>query len=146
MKKKLLATALSLTFSCLTVADSTLEVDRSFPAEDTPAALEALWAETNARLDLSDEQAEKVAPILQSNFESQRAVLLEYGIDIESSKPAARKLGIRKARTLSNELKKVSSSTSKKLDDILTKEQMSEYTTMQNERKSKMRQRLRASL
>ena len=63
MKKKLLAMAFSLTFSCLTVADSTSEVDRSFPAEDTPAALEALWAETNARLDLSDAQAEKVAPI-----------------------------------------------------------------------------------
>ena len=60
-----------------------------------PWRIYSIWAETNARLDLTDEQAEQVAPILQSNFESQRAVLLKYGIDIESGKPPAKKLGYR---------------------------------------------------
>ena len=146
MKNILLLALFTLTISGAAYSDSATVVKTASQNEHPSAALEDIFAETKARLNLSDEQLEQVAPILQSSFESRRAILLKYGIDIESRKPAARKLGIRKARTLSNELKKVSSSTSKKLDDILTKEQMSEYTTMQNERKSKMRQRLGASL
>lgn len=145
MKKKLLAMAFSLTFSCLTVADSTSQVDRSFPTEDTPAALEALWAETNARLHLSDEQAEKVAPILHSSFESQRAVLLEYGIDIESGKPPAKKLGYQKARAMGRDLEAVRADTNDALENILTEEQMREYQSMQNERRNEMRKRMRAA-
>jgi hypothetical protein len=145
MKNILLLALFTLTISGAAYADSATEVKTGSQNESPSAALEDIFAETKARLNLSHEQVEQVAPVLQSSFESRRAILLKYGIDIESRKPPALKLGIRKARALSNELKKVSSSTSRKLDDILTKEQMSEYTTMQNERQSEMRKRLRAS-
>jgi len=135
----------TLTISGAAYSDSATVVKTASQNESPSAALEDIFAETKARLNLSDKQVEQVEPILRSSFESRRAILLQFGIDIESRKPPAQKLGFRNLRTLSNELKKVSSSTSRKLDDILTKEQMSEYTTMQNERKSKMRERLRAS-
>ena len=145
MANILLLALFTLTISGAAYSDSETVVKTVSQNESPSAALEDIFAETKARLNLSHEQVEQVAPVLQSSFESRRAILLKYGIDIESRKPPAQKLGIRKARALSNELKKVSSSTSRKLDDILTKEQMSEYTTMQNERQSEMRKRLQAS-
>jgi len=145
MKNILLLVLFTLTISGAAYSDSATVVKTASQNESPSAALEDIFAETKARLNLSDKQVEQVEPILRSSFESRRANLLQFGIDIESRKPPAQKLGFRNLRTLSNELKKVSSSTSRKLDDILTKEQMSEYTTMQNERKSKMRERLRAS-
>jgi len=145
MKNILLLVLFTLTISGAAYSDSATVVKTASQNESPSAALEDIFAETKARLNLSDKQVEQVEPILRSSFESRRAILLQFGIDIESRKPPAQKLGFRNLRTLSNELKKVSSSTSRKLDDILTKEQMSEYTTMQNERKSKMRERLRAS-
>jgi len=110
-----------------------------------PWRIYSIWAETNARLDLTDEQAEQVAPILQSNFESQRAVLLKYGIDIESGKPPAKKLGYRKARAMGRELEAVRAETNHALEDILTEEQIREYEKMQEERRSELRQRVRAA-
>ena len=144
MKNILLLALFTLTFCGPAFSETASVVEKNSPNENASAVLEEFIAETKARLDLTDEQAEKITPILQSNFESRRAVLLKYGIDIESRKPPAQKLGFRKARTLGKEINKVRASTEKALEDILTKEQMSEYKTMQNERKNKMRERLRA--
>lgn len=141
MKSILLLTLFTLTYCGLAFS----ETDSVVEPENASAVLEDMFAETKARLDLTDEQVEKVTPILQSSFESRRAILLEYGIDIESRKPPAQKLGFRKARTLGKELDNVRASTLRELDDILTEEQLSEYVAMQNERKNKMRERLRAS-
>jgi uncharacterized coiled-coil protein SlyX len=141
MKSILLLTLFTLTYCGLAFS----ETDSVVEPENASAVLEDMVAETKARLDLTDEQVEQVTPILQSSFESRRAILLEYGIDIESRKPPAQKLGFRKARTLGKELDSVRASTLRELDDILTEEQLSEYVAMQNERKNKMRERLRAS-
>jgi hypothetical protein len=115
MKSVLLLTLFTLTYCGLAFS----ETDSVVEPENASAVLEDMFAETKARLDLTDEQVEQVTPILQSSFESRRAILLEYGIDIESRKPPAQKLGFRKA--------------------------LSEYVAMQNERKNRMRERLRAS-
>ena len=141
MKSILLLTLFTLTYCGLAFS----ETDSVAEPENASAVLEDMFAETKARLDLTDEQVEQVTPILQSSFESRRAILLEYGIDIESRKPPAQKLGFRKARTLGKELDNVRASTLRELDDILTEEQLSEYVAMQNERKNEMRERLRAS-
>jgi hypothetical protein len=144
MKNILLLTLFTLIFCWSVFSNGASMPEKYLQNENSSAVLKDIFTETKARLDLSEEQVEQITPILQSSFESRRAILQKYGINIESRKPPAQKLGLRKARTLSKELEKVSSSTSRKLDDILTKEQMSEYRAMQNERKNKMRQRLRA--
>jgi hypothetical protein len=145
MKSILLLTLFTLTYCGLAFSETDSVVEKSSRPENASAVLEDMFAETKARLDLTDEQVEQVTPILQSSFESRRAILLEYGIDIESRKPPAQKLGFRKARTLGKELDNVRASTLRELDDILTEEQLSEYVAMQNERKNRMRERLRAS-
>jgi len=145
MKSIFLLTLFTLTFSGLAFSETASAVEKNSQNENSSAVLEDIFAETMARLDLIDDQAEQVTPILQSSFQSRRAILLKYGIDIESRRPPAQKPGFRKARTMGKELEKVRASTEEALDDILTKEQMSEYVKMQNEQKNKMRQRLSAS-
>ena len=144
MKNVLLLALFTLTFSGLAFSEPDSVVEETTAAKNPPAALEEMIAETKARLDLTDEQAERVAPVLQSGFESQRSVLKKYGIDIESGEPPAQKLGFRKARAMGQELQTVRASTAEALEDILTKEQMREYETMQDERRNKMRERIRA--
>ena len=39
-------------------------------------------AETRARLELTDEQIEKLKPILQTHFEEQRAILDRHEVDL----------------------------------------------------------------
>jgi hypothetical protein len=45
---------------------------------------------------------------------------------------------------MGQELQTVRAGTAEALEDILTKEQMREYETMQEERRNKMRERIRA--
>ena len=124
MKSILLLTLFTLTDFGLAFAETDSVVEKNPRHENASAVLEDMFAETKARLDLTDEQVEQVTPILQSSFESRRAILLKYGIDIESRKPPAQKLGFRKARTLGKELDNVRASTLRELDDILTEEQL----------------------
>ena len=114
--------------------------------EISTTALEEFFLEAKTRLDLNDQQVKEARPILQSSFRARQAILETYGIDLESRKPPAKKLGFREMRSMARELDKVRSDTSTQLRSILTKEQMNEYVRMQNERKSEMRQRLRARL
>ena len=114
--------------------------------EISTTALEEFFLEAKARLNLNDQQVEEVRPILQSSFQARKVILETHGIDLESRKPPAQKLGFREMRSMARELDKVRSDTSTQLRSILTKEQMNEYVRMQNERKSEMRQRLRARL
>ena len=144
MKNVLLLALIALAFCAPAFSESTSAVEVTTANEDPPAALEEMFAETKDRLDLSDEQVKKIEPILQSSYESQQAVLQKYGIDIESGEPPAHKLGFRKARAMGQELQTVRASTAEALEDILTKEQMREYETMQDERRNKMRERIRA--
>jgi len=123
-----------------------LMTEKSELNEISATALEEFFLEAKARLDLDDQQVEAVRPILQSSFRARQAILETHGIDLESRKPPAQKLGFRQMRSMARELDKVRSNTSTQLRSILTKEQMNEYVRMQNERKSEMRQRLRARL
>ena len=145
MKNRSLLAAVTLTLSCFASAEPVSEPLAAFSKENPSSALEGVWAEANARLNLSHEQAEQVAPILHSNFEAQRAVFLDYGFDIESGKRPAKKLGFKQLRAMGRELEAVRAGTKDALKDVLNEEQMREYVSMQNERKNEVRQRMRAA-
>jgi Spy/CpxP family protein refolding chaperone len=51
---------------------------------------------------------------------------------------------MREALELRNDLSKVRAETLKKLDDILTDEQLDEFKTLQEERRQEMKARIRA--
>ena len=145
MKNRFFLAALTLSLSCFVFAEPVSEPHAAFLKENQSSALEGVLAEANARLNLTDEQAEQVAPILHSNFEAQRAVFLDYGFDIESGNRPAKKLGFKQLRAMGRELEAVRVGTRDALKDVLNEEQMREYVSMQNERKNEVRQRIRAA-
>jgi len=145
--KVLLSGALITLALCGTVISNAASIaENSEQGEISATVLEEFFLEAKTRLDLNDQQVKEVRPILQSSFRARQAILETYGIDLESRKPPAKKLGFREMRSMARELDKVRSNTSTQLRSILTKEQINEYLRMQNERKSEMRQKLRARL
>ena len=145
MKNRFFLAALTLSLSCFAFAEPVSEPHAAFLKENQSSTLEGVLAEANARLNLTDEQAEQVAPILHSNFEAQRAVFLDYGFDIERGNRPAKKLGFKQLRAMGRELEAVRVGTRDALKDVLNEEQMREYVSMQNERKNEVRQRIRAA-
>ena len=110
--------------------------------------LEQRLAETEARLNLSEEQIKQVRPVLELNFISSKDVLAKYGVDLESGDTTkkhnnSKRLGFRDARKLSQELEAVRASTLRELSDMLTEAQLAKYRQLQAERKAALRQRLR---
>jgi Spy/CpxP family protein refolding chaperone len=111
---------------------------------DREARFEERVAEARERLDLSDGQLEQVKPVMQAAAEAQRSILARYGIDLEAEGDPRNTLGMREALELRNDLSKVRAETLKKLDDILTDEQLDEFKTLQEERRQEMKARIRA--
>ena len=95
-----------------------------------------------ARLELSDEQKEALAPVLQSSMSSQQQILASYGIDIEKGERPAQGLGVRNAMAMKRELDAVRADTLKTVSGILNAEQLEEFERIQAERQAAMRQRI----
>jgi hypothetical protein len=110
---------------------------------DEHALREQRMAEVKARLKLTDDQLGQVRPVLEDAAEAQRSVLLKYGIDLESEGGPKPKLGMREGRKLRGDLQKVQSDTQKRLEGILTKQQLEEFKKLQQERSEEMRKRIR---
>jgi hypothetical protein len=113
----------------------------AYPDED--ALREQRMAEVKARLNLTDDQLGQVRPVLEDAAEAQRSVLLKYGIDLEAKSGSKPKLGMREGRKLRGDLQKVQSDTQKRLEVILTKQQLEEFKKLQQERSEEMRKRIR---
>ena len=99
-------------------------------------------AEMRRRLDLTDDQLEKVQPILQVAGEARRAILSRHGITLPPDGKPETKLGILEARRLRNDLEKVEAEAIAQLDHILTAEQLDQYQKLQQEKRQSMRERI----
>ncbi len=98
------------------------------------------------RLNLTDKQEELVTPILESSMSNRKAILNEYGIDLDSYEiKLGENFGFRKARKLKNEMEELREQTLTKLKSVLTDEQLAEYEDIQEEISSKIRSRIRAA-
>lgn len=111
--------------------------------ENAAAATEQRMEETRERLNLSDEQAEQLAPVMKSSKEARERVLSRYGIDPTSENGTARKLGFKKMRAMRSELQDINGAMLDAVEDILDDEQFDEFKRIQKERQDQMRQRLR---
>ena len=92
-------------------------------------------------VNLTDEQLEQVAPTLEKSFTSTQAILQKYGVDPDS-RNNGKKLGLKKARQLKQELEVVRFNTLAELDDVLTDQQLLEYQKIQAEHKEELKQRV----
>lgn len=96
------------------------------------------------RLALSDAQTEQITPLLEKNANARKEILKKHGIDLENFNPDHRKkLSFREKRKLGSELKASRKATQEELAQILSDKQMDEYRKIQQERKDKMRERMR---
>ena len=79
------------------------------------AHLQERLTEARARLRLTDEQIERIRPILRSSLEAQARVLQKHGIDLERRSEKDRRLGFRQLRRLGRDLDAVRKQTLGKL-------------------------------
>ena len=99
--------------------------------------------EARTRLDLTDEQVERVNPILRAGFEALQGVLQEHGVDLRDGAGGLNGLGFRQLRRLQRDLNAAREQTLEDLDAVLTDEQLETYQEMQEENQQAMRERLR---
>ena len=102
--------------------------------------LEQQIADIKERLALTDSQSEQIKPIIENSLATRREILKKYGIDPASGdRQNFKKLSFGDKRKLRGELKDAKIATDKKLEAILSDEQMDEYEEIQKERKEKLR-------
>lgn len=134
MKQYLICTAII----CLAFANSA-----SFAQDERAAATDQRVEEARARLNLSDAQAEALAPVLERSMAAQQSILSKYGVELDSGTDVMQKLGRRNAMAMKKELDVVRADTLNAVDDILTDEQFDEFKRIQGERQAEMRKRIR---
>lgn len=95
------------------------------------------------RLKLSEEQSEKIIPLLLEQAEKSRAILKKYGISLDktSKKPD---LSFRQKFKLMRELKPIKEATKQKLSTILSPQQLEEFTKIQKESREKIREKIKS--
>jgi hypothetical protein len=113
-------------------------------ANDTRAAkLEQYVLDAKDRLELTDDQIERIAPVLGESIDRQRGILAQYGIDPDSAGETSRRIGLRDARAMNKKLDESRSTTLASVGDILTADQLEEFIRMQDERRDEVRSRIR---
>lgn len=106
--------------------------------------LEQQIADMKERLALTDSQSEQIKPIIEESITVRRDVLKKYGIDpVNGDRESFKKLSFSDKRKLRGELQDAKKTTHKKLEAILSDEQMDEYKDIQKERKEKLREHMK---
>jgi len=111
----------------------------SHAQEDRAAQLEQRLAEAKERLQLTDDQTKRLAPVLEETIDAQRKILSRYGIDADALGAPHERLGLKKAQALRRELEAVRATTVASVGDILTEKQVDEFKHMQEERRDELR-------
>jgi hypothetical protein len=131
MHHKLLIFLVALfSFAGTVLAQDHQEVQKQF---------ETQFQEMDERLELTDAQREELRPILESHFHEAQAVLEKHGLDKrQTSSPGPRKL-----MALRSDMQPLNEQTDRRVGAVLSDEQMDEYRDIQEERRARMRARLR---
>ncbi|MEM7705851.1 MAG: hypothetical protein AAF358_09890 [Pseudomonadota bacterium] len=111
-------------------------------AEDPAEAFRESYAQTQERLQLTDEQKQQVEPILRARFDASRSVMEKYGMSPDGAgqgKPSRREM-----RSMAKELKPIREKADQELAEILTDEQLDEYREIQEESRTQMRERMKS--
>jgi hypothetical protein len=113
--------------------------------EDRAAQAQEQMKKTIERLDLTDEQIDRVKPILEDARASRQAIMGKYGVDPEGDAGSGKKLDMRQARAMRNELNAVQDGTNAELKKILSAEQFEEFKVIQQEVRDQVRERVRSA-
>lgn len=142
-RKPYLASGGILALLMLTAGSASAVLAEDADRDPRRALLQKRLEEARARLRLTDDQIERIRPILRSGLEAQARVLQKHGIDLERRSGKDRRLGLRQLRRLGRDLDAVRKQTLEKLSGTLTGTQIEEYMKIQQERRQAIRKRLR---
>lgn len=110
----------------LCTAGAALGQQQAGGAVDPEQMADRMAATMKERLKLTDEQEAKVKPILVDSMKRQMDIRQKYGAPPQGQPPSKEAMA---------EMKKSREETNKQLSQVLTKDQMKEYTKMQSERR-----------
>lgn len=110
--------------------------------DDRAETFRASFAQTQERLNLTDEQLAQVEPIMRARVDASRAVMEKYGFSPESGGQGDSSL--RQMRAMSKELEPIRKQADQELAEVLSKDQMKEYREIQDERRAQMRSEIKA--
>ena len=96
-----------------------------------------------ARLALTKKQMAQVKPIFEDHFDAQMAILDKYGLTI-GNRDGSKRPGFRTLRALRNDMNRNKAKTMKRLSEILSDEQLTEFEKMQAEQRERMREHFRS--
>lgn len=114
-------------------------------SDEQIAQLEQRIADTQARLNLSEQQKEQVRPILKTGAQARRQVLEKHGIDLSAAGAGNQgRMGFREMRSLRSDMEAVREETNRELATVLSDEQFAEWQAIQEERRAEFRERMRA--
>ncbi|MEM1436688.1 MAG: hypothetical protein AAGG11_21745 [Pseudomonadota bacterium] len=114
-------------------------------ADDQAAPAWDQIQQTLDRLELTEEQASQVEPVLRAAAAARRQILSSYGIDLENDQGSAAKPGLRKLRALRKEMETMRSGMLSQLKPILSGAQLRELELIQEERRAEMREHIRGT-
>ncbi len=107
--------------------------------EEQRAQIAQRIEEVRGRLNLSEDQKAAIEPLLTANLEERRTVMEKYGLDEDGAAGLSR----RERSALAKELRALREKTNEQMAEILTEEQMREWTAIQEENRKRMRERMR---
>ena len=119
-----------------------LATSASHAEEDRGVQIEQRVQAAKERLQLTDDQVERITPVLEGSVDAQRKILSRYGIDPDAPSAPRERLGLRKAQAMKRDLEAVRTTTLTSVGDILTEKQVDEFKRMQQERNDEMRSRI----
>lgn len=93
------------------------------------------------QLQLSEEQAAAIKPVLMNSFQERMAIIEKYGIN--PNDPNAKRPKIRTMRSVGKEMDRVDKNVKDQLSNHLSAEQMETWEQLEAERKEKMRTQMR---
>ena len=106
--------------------------------------LEARMEETRARLQLTDEQARELMPVLEGHFEAQHAIIEKHGVDPDN-RDRSRQLDPQTLGALRTALDEQSVATEERIAELLTAQQLAEFRKIRTEQEQRYRERIRAA-
>ena len=98
-------------------------------------------AKLKARLNLTDEQAEQIEPILMAHIEKRMGVMQKHGIS-QGARSSGKQVGFRQLRGVKRDMDKINKQVERQLASVLNKEQLKEYKRIQEQQRAEMRARL----
>ena len=98
-------------------------------------------AKLKARLNLTDEQAEQVEPILMAHMEKRMGVMQKHGFS-QGARSSGKQVGFRQLRAVKRDMDKINKQVERQLAGVLNKEQLKEYKRIQEQQRAEMRARL----